>query len=59
MPRRITKAIVKSTNGDKIPEMGIIKRGKYTFVMMFEFEIMLFVERVMPSAKSVQGSNAA
>jgi hypothetical protein len=56
---RMTKAMAKSTRGERIPEIGITSRGKYTFVMMFALLTMLVVERVSPSAKSVQGRSAA
>ena len=42
-----------------ILESGMIRRGKYTLVMMFALVTMLVVDRVSPSAKSIQGSRAA
>ncbi len=58
IPMRMAKAMAKSTRGDRIPESGMIILGKYTLVMIFEFVIMLFVDRVTPSAKRVHGSKA-
>src|SRR5208337_5211813 len=49
----------KSTSGEIILDSGIIRRGKYTLVMMLAFVTMLVVDRVSPSAKRVQGSRAA
>jgi hypothetical protein len=37
----------------------MIRRGKYTLVMIPAFDIMLFVDRVSPSANRVQGKSAA
>jgi hypothetical protein len=56
---RIEIETKKSAKGEKIPERGMIRRGKYTFVIIWEFVTMLVVDRVSPSAKSVQGSSAA
>jgi hypothetical protein len=42
-----------------MPERGMMRRGKYPLVMILAFTIMLFVERVSPSANRVQGSKAA
>jgi len=53
------KAMAKSTSGETMPDMGIIRRGKYTFVMILAFYTILVVERVSPSAKSVHGMRAA
>ena len=37
--------------------VGIIKRGKYTFVIIFSFSIRLFAASVNALAKKCQGSN--
>ncbi len=56
---RIQNATQKSTRGDMMLATGIIRRGKYTFVMIFALLTMLIVDLVIPSANKVQGSNAA
>jgi len=48
----------KSTSGEMILESGMIRRGKYTLVMILAFVTMVVVDRVNPSAKRVHGSNA-
>jgi hypothetical protein len=56
---RMKNAMKKSISGERIPEIGITSRGKYTFVIIAALVTMLVVERVSPSEKSVQGMSAA
>ena len=49
----------KSTMAAATVASGTISRGKYTFVMMWEFAIRLGMANDSAVAKNVQGSSAA
>ena len=57
--RSTMKASMKSTIPDRTAEIGMIRRGKKTFLIKFELPTRLLDELFNPLAKNCQGTNAA
>src|SRR3990167_9763014 len=59
MPINTRKATQKSTSPPATEDIGIINRGKYTFVIRLLLLTRLLLELVTPLAKSCHGKSAA